>query len=64
MKNRTEVLECDVSGAVVDLVENVVDLHLSGVAAGPPHGREEGALGDLPVTRPVKTVEGRPGRNI
>ena len=60
MKNRAEILERDVPGAVINLVENVVDLHLGGVAAGPPHGREERPLGNLPVRRPVKAIKRLP----
>ena len=64
MKNCTEILEGDVPGAVINLVENVVDLHLGGVGAGPPHGREEGVGGDLPVAGPVKAGEGRPATHM
>ena len=62
MKNRAEVLECDVPGAVINLVEDVVDLHLGGVAAGSPHSGQQRTVRNLPVTGPVKTVEGSPLR--
>ena len=64
MENGTEVLKSDDPRAVVNLVENVVDLHLGGVGAGPPHGREEGVGGDLPVAGPVKAGEGRPAGHM
>ena len=60
MKNRAEVLESDVPGPVINLVEDVVDLHLRGVAAGSPHSGEQWPVRNLPVTGPVKTVEGSP----
>ena len=64
MKNWAEILESDVPGAVIDLVEDVVDLHLGGVGPGPPHGREERALRNLPIASPVETIKGGPERKV
>ena len=64
MENRAEVFEGDYTGAVINLVDDVMHLHLGGVGACPPHGREEGVGGDLPVAGPVKAGEGRPAGHM
>ena len=54
----TELVEGYEAGSVIVPVDDVVDLDLGGVGAGPPHREDQGLAPDLAVVVPVECREG------